>query len=132
VLQADKGHIQTLVELLSARGWCFIEFEEEFKKRSDTLLNASKTFFASPEEFRQLFSYEKHFGMMKILQMTNGTNAIQAYISTQSKHGFRSLTGKRLEEIPVPPSMFNQLRGFSLAIDNLTKKVININQYDIV
>ncbi len=55
----------------------------------------------------------------------------KGYITTPAKHGFRVLTGKRLEELPIPPMIFVQLRVLAVAIDTYSKKVSTKSQYDI-
>jgi ubiquitin-like protein Nedd8 len=101
--------------LLSTRGWCFIKFEEKAKKSFDDLFSAASSFLASPEQSRERFLYEKSFG----------------YITAKTKHGFHALTGRRLEEIPVPPTMYGHLRSLSVLIDTYAKKLIEVAGSDL-
>jgi hypothetical protein len=99
-----------LKEKLESRGWCFVSLPSQLIEPIQSCLDSGQKFFTSTSKSnKEIFSFSPRFG----------------YFSTDSKEGFRVITGERLLSADLPLEFSDRVRALGPRLDDFFRGILD-------
>jgi ubiquitin-like protein Nedd8 len=109
VVDGDETTILHFRQLLSIRGWCFVEVPLALPKIAKSTLERAEEFFKLTNEEKSKYKLPTNFG----------------YVSNKSKQVYRALTGPLLVELDLPEQLKDCITALAFKLDQMCLQIID-------